>query len=72
MSMKAIPNRPGGLRRNPTHSPGTLYDKRLHELGLTFEDYRNAEQLGAVIQCKECPGIVSGDAYFHRLATNKP
>ncbi|SUZ56313.1 uncharacterized protein METZ01_LOCUS9167 [marine metagenome] len=36
----------------PEHLAWNLYDLRLHQLGLNFEDYRNAEKLGAIHSAK--------------------
>ena len=34
--------------QQPEHLAWDLYDARLHQLGLEFEDYRNADQMGAI------------------------
>jgi fumarate reductase flavoprotein subunit len=34
----------------PEHLAWNLYDKRLHQLGMAFDDYCNAESMGAILQ----------------------
>jgi fumarate reductase flavoprotein subunit len=36
------------LLRQPGHFGWSIYDQRIHELGLQFEDYRLAQSLGAI------------------------
>ncbi len=37
----------------PEHLAWNLYDERLHQLGREFDDYRNAESMGAILQAAD-------------------
>jgi fumarate reductase flavoprotein subunit len=43
---------PGGIAWN-------LFDARLHDLGMGFDDYRNAEAAGAVIRCPDLGSLAA-------------
>ena len=45
--------------RQPGGIAWTVYDERLHRLGLKFEDYRNAHAAGAVRTAKDVPSIAA-------------
>lgn len=36
-----------------------IYDARLHALGMTFEDYRQAEAMGAIRRADDCGGLAA-------------
>jgi fumarate reductase flavoprotein subunit len=46
----AVLKQPGGVAWN-------IYDTRLHELGLAFPDYRNAQTLGAIVQADSADSL---------------
>ncbi len=41
----------------PDHLAWNLYDERLHQLGMEFDDYRNAESMGAILQAADLPEL---------------
>lgn len=48
----AVLGQPGGVAWN-------VYDARLHQLGLTFPDYRDAAALGAIRTAADLPGLAA-------------
>ena len=48
-----------------------IYDERLHQLGMTFPDYRDAAAAGAVKRAPELPQLAKTLAQVERFAAGK-
>ena len=59
------------VHEQPGGEAWCIYDERLHQLGMTFPDYRDAHAAGAIRAAPELPGLPSTLAQVERFVAGK-